>query len=172
MKKKNNYWQIIRGIAILAVIIIHSPTAIEYGRNTIEFNTWMLLRQLVSFPVGIFVFLSGYFTTIERVEKDRNTYYKRKLCRLMIPFFTWSFIYTLINIKNQWSLLDWESAKLFLWQFITGKSSGPLYYLLVLAQLTLLTPLIIHIIKKNNFWTRILWFLTPLYLAYLYLLDL
>lgn len=45
--------------------------------------------------------------------------------------------------------------------FVTGKATAPLYYILVLIQLTLLTPLL----KKRNKW---LYLITPMYLIFLY----
>ena len=45
--------------------------------------------------------------------------------------------------------------------FITGKATAPLYYILVLIQLTLLTPFL----KKRNKW---LYLITPMYLIFLY----
>ena len=46
MKEKNIYWQSIRGICILAVIMIHCPTGQEYSLGT--YNTWIILRQIIN----------------------------------------------------------------------------------------------------------------------------
>jgi len=66
MKEKNNYWQIIRGLCILAVILIHSPNAASYSIDSIPFNMWLVIRQIINFPVAIFLFLSGYLVNSKK----------------------------------------------------------------------------------------------------------
>ncbi|MDU5440488.1 MAG: hypothetical protein E6109_14220 [Ruminococcus sp.] len=72
MKEKNIYWQSIRGICILAVIMIHCPTGQEYSLGT--YNTWIILRQIINFPVAIFIFLAGYFVNTEKIEESSKRY--------------------------------------------------------------------------------------------------
>lgn len=45
---KSQYWQMIRGICILAVIMILCPNAI--GLKMGNFSVWLVLRQLINFP--------------------------------------------------------------------------------------------------------------------------
>lgn len=49
-----------------------------------------------------------------------------------------------------------------------GKSATPFYYIVVLMQLTMITPWLVKIVKQNGIINRILWLVTPLYLVYLY----
>lgn len=51
-----------------------------------------------------------------------------------------------------------------LFNFVTGQSAAPLYYILVMIQFTLLTPLFVKM--KNRKW---LYVITPLYLSGLYI---
>ena len=71
---KNNFWQIIRGICILAVVMIHCPAGSDYAAGSIQFNTWLIIRQFINFPVAVFVFLSGYFTNAEKIQGKTRTY--------------------------------------------------------------------------------------------------
>lgn len=71
-KQKNGFWQIIRGICILAVILIHCPNAISYGAA--ETSAWLVLRQVINFPVAIFFFMSGYFTNIQKCVENPGKY--------------------------------------------------------------------------------------------------
>lgn len=75
---RNEFWQCVRGICILAVVLIHCPSGIEYGRGTFEYAATLLLRQVINFPVAVFIFLSGYFINVEKVYKNNKTYV---LCR-------------------------------------------------------------------------------------------
>ena len=48
-----------------------------------------------------------------------------------------------------------------------GKSATPFYYIVVLMQLTMITPWLVKIVKQNGIISRILWFVTLVYLVYL-----
>ena len=71
-KTKDAYWQYIRGICIICVILIHCKTGIEYKNDILgswNFDYWIVMRQLINFPVAIFIFLAGYFTNIKASKK-------------------------------------------------------------------------------------------------------
>lgn len=53
-QQRNNYWSMLKGIAILAVLMIHIPL-------TTDTNSLIATRQIINFPVAVFVFLSGFF---------------------------------------------------------------------------------------------------------------
>ena len=57
MQRKNDVIQMIRGLCILGVIFIHCPSAIEY--DTISNIIWIAWRQIIVFPVAIFLFIAG-----------------------------------------------------------------------------------------------------------------
>ena len=63
---KSRYWQAVRGVCILAVIMIHCPV----GQNGLDQIVWLALRQLINFPVAIFIFMAGYFIKPEKVNAD------------------------------------------------------------------------------------------------------
>lgn len=65
---KSEYWQLVRGICILAVIMIHCPSGIEY--SVIGRNCWLILRQLINFPVAMFIFMAGYFLIIDKIREN------------------------------------------------------------------------------------------------------
>lgn len=73
MKEKKKYWQSIRGICILAVVLIHSLGGFNYASEfTVEF---MVLRQIINFAVATFVFMAGYFVNVDALS-DNNFSYK------------------------------------------------------------------------------------------------
>lgn len=49
---KNQYWQLIRGICIIGVIIIHCPSALQF--DMLSEGIWIVFRQIIVFPVAIF----------------------------------------------------------------------------------------------------------------------
>lgn len=76
MERKREYWQSIRGVCILAVVLIHSLGGFDYSVGYIpEFIT---LRQIINFAVATFVFMSGYFVPVEKI-RDKSFSYKEWL---------------------------------------------------------------------------------------------
>lgn len=69
MERKREYWQSVRGICILAVVLIHSLGGFDYSVGyDAEF---IILRQVINFAVATFVFMSGYFVPVEKIcNKD------------------------------------------------------------------------------------------------------
>lgn len=65
-KKKDGKWQIIRGICILATILIHCRSYTQFDASL---NSWFYFfyRNLINFPVAIFMFMSGYFTNTHKI---------------------------------------------------------------------------------------------------------
>lgn len=68
---KSRYWQVVRGICILAVIMIHCPM----GQSGVDQTVWLALRQFINFPVAIFIFMAGYFV---KPDKVNSTYLKNR----------------------------------------------------------------------------------------------
>lgn len=99
-KLRDPYWQYVRGVCIICVVLIHCKNGIEYGGNDISawnFNYWLILRQLINFPVAIFIFLSGYFTNIERFSKLNMPYISNRGGAATSTIF--SLVYLLYNYQ-------------------------------------------------------------------------
>lgn len=80
----------------------------------------------------------------------------------------WSLLYSgleLLKIVHSGNEIHWFG---FVYRFIVGKSATPFYYIVVLVQLTVITPWLVKTVKQNGVISRILWLVTPLYLMYLY----
>jgi len=165
---KNRYWQEIRGLCMLAVVMMHCPSAASYEIGTVTFKTYICFRQFINFPVAIFIFLSGYFAKKEIVSPSK--YYLERAKKLLIPFVIWSVFYDAISIGENMMAgnhISWiRTAVYFLW----GQACPPFYYIIALAQLTILTPVLMQIVQKGNRAVKILlWFVTPVYLLVLYI---
>lgn len=170
--QKDQFWQIIRGICILAVMLIHCPSGIAYGAGTFEFTTHLVIRQVINFPVAIFIFLSGYFVNSDKCIANPVGYIFRRVKRLVVPFLLWSVFYTGINIARNLSNGQEIDGVNILLKILVGKASTPLYYIVVLMQLTLLTPILIRLIRKSSRGSLLLYGLTPLWILGLYLYNL
>ena len=68
MKYKREYWQTIRGICILAVVLIHALGGFDYAH---DFNTeFVILRKLINFAVAVFIFMAGYFVPADKMSVE------------------------------------------------------------------------------------------------------
>lgn len=81
----------------------------------------------------------------------------------------WSLLYSgleLLRNVHSGNEIHWLG---FIYRFIVGKSATPFYYIVVLVQLTVITPWLVKIVKQNGIGSRILWLVTPVYLVCLYI---
>lgn len=155
MENKDLFYQQLRGLAIIAVVLIHSFSA----QNIAD----MALRQFINFAVPVFIFLSGYFA--KPLAETKFEFYKKRLKRIIIPYFFWSIV-SIIFIDKFYGF----SISKILNSFILGKGMGGIFYfIIVLIQLILLTPFIFKF-KDNKIISGIMWLITPISLTFLYVL--
>lgn len=110
----------------MLVVLIHCIPAQQL-------ETALIIRPILNPAVAVFLFLSGYLT---RNKNDVGaSLIVGRLKKVLIPYVVWSVIYSLAKGSN-------TSETVF--ALITGSASAQLYYLLVYAQLTVITPLLIR----------------------------
>ena len=117
--KKDNYWQMVRGICILFVILIH----ILYTNNSMSteyFN--IFVRRIINFATAVFIFMSGYFSKCDNTKE----FYKKKLSRLVMPLVIWNLIYLFLLLFN-----DEVSIISLLKSFLLVKTAPHLYYIIL-----------------------------------------
>ena len=120
---QSNHIQILRGLAIIAVVFIH---------NTPIGLSQVFIRPFLNFSVGLFLFLSGLLSN----KASYNP--KKRIVKVIVPYIIWSFIYTCEN--NVGSL--YEIPVDYLKSLFFGNSAAMMYYVLVYCQFTLLIPII------------------------------
>lgn len=165
METKKDYWQYIRGLCILAVIMIHSSSGQTLDFGSGFFYMFSVFRGIISFPVPVFFFLSGYFVNREKCLADRRSYLIKRGKRLVIPYLFWSGVYLLVSfftVGDELCLAD------YIVRLFTGMSAGHLYYMIVMIQLTVLTPYLLPFIKEKSV---ALWLFTPAALVVTYIVG-
>lgn len=60
----------------------------------------------------------------------------------------------------------------YIYRFAVGKSATPFYYIVVLIQLTIITPWLVHVVKESKTIKNLLWLITPYYLYCIYVWNL
>lgn len=132
-QEQSNRIQIIRGFAIIMVVIIH----------TVLWNPYEIyIRPFVNPAVAIFIFLSGLLTSLELNKKTIISFYKKRLIRVFIPYTIWSIIYIIYSG-------DYKNAIV---NFLTGNCCSIYYYIFVYMQLVIVTPVLIRLMKSRLKW--------------------
>ena len=162
--QKSKYFQCIRGLCIISVVTIHLLSEKE-SLSINNFN--IVIRTIVNFCVGLFIFLSGYFVNIEKVKDNAKKWITGRAKRLGIPFLIFSALAATIEmIKNGDSIFK------YIIHIILGMSSAQLYYIVVLIQLVIITPIIVKIIEsKKRIINGIVIGITPIYLLILAIIN-
>lgn len=112
--KINSTFRILSAIGIILVVAGHA-----------DFHVFDLggLFPYYSFHVAVFLFISGYFYN-EREELQILAYIKRKVLRLMVPYFIWNLFYGILAAilrMNEFQLGESVSIRsLFLDPFLGG----------------------------------------------------
>lgn len=139
--------QLLRAIAIIAVVLIHTcPNGM--------YQVWC--RPFINFAVALFLFLSGYLT---KEKYDHwHTVMWRRISRVLIPYLLWTIIYSMPPVL---------SPTLLLTNIVTSNAAAHLYFIPVYIQLVLLTPLIVKLARSR--YKHLGWLITPLsYLLFNY----
>lgn len=162
---KDRYWQCIRGIAILIVILMHCQNGLDYVG--LQQHLWFAERAIINFPVAVFLFMSGYFIKFDEVgTSEKGKYYIKRLKKLGVPYLLWSAIYIGIDILAGCVSGNKDSIREYVVDIITGGAAPQLYYILVLVELTLLTPFLVAAMEKKYFgrWTDVVFLsISPIY---------
>lgn len=139
MKQKLIYFEILRGIAILGVVSIHSTSiGYKFENTSFDFIGTVIWRQLINFSVPLFLAISGYFAASKNFENrdDYTNFLKRQLPKVCIPYLFWSIIYIIpLVIKG-------TSIKRIIFLLVTFQTSFHFYFILLIIQYYILLPVL------------------------------
>lgn len=138
--KRIEYFDMLRGLAIIFVVIIHSSNmGFQFPSDSFNFNFTVLTRQLLNIAVPLFLSISGYFLVQKNIY-TLDVYYgfiKKQIPKIYIPFFFWSIIFLILGVIVFNKSISSEFFKLLIFQ-----SSGPYYFIALIIQYYILLPLL------------------------------
>lgn len=97
---RNEYFDILRGIAIIAVVAIHSiGIGLSQSPQSLDFNLSLLFRNAINFAVPLFLAISGYFLANKKVENTSQylAFIQKQIPRVYVPFMLWSLLWFLLT---------------------------------------------------------------------------
>lgn len=139
-EKRNIEIQLLRALAIICVVMIHTTPGVK-GQ--------LLTRPFTNLSVATFIFLSGYLTSIN--INNIFSFYKRRIIRVFIPYVIWTALYMIVY-KG--------SFHRFFYYLLTAKIAPQMYFILIYIQLVLISPFLKKIILSK--WRWVGWVITPL----------
>lgn len=100
MSQRIEYYDFLRGIAIIMVVGIHS--FVPYPIDTTLGCTSAIIRQILNCAVPIFLALSGLFCGKKLLDKkdSRFHFWKKQIPKVYIPALIWSLPYFILNLTQ------------------------------------------------------------------------
>ncbi len=169
VKKRNVAFDAYRGIAIFFVVLAHS---VGYGWDFIHHDSgqwnfyWsVFLRQVMLCALPAFLFVSGYW--LGNIEfptwASYGQFLRKRVSRVAIPYVLWSVVF--------YTFYAWRAHDFSLYEFavklVLGQAEGPYFFIVMLLQFYLLTPVFVYVCKHRH-WVKWVVVAHALFLIFLY----
>jgi membrane-bound acyltransferase YfiQ involved in biofilm formation len=157
---------LLNGLAVLGVILNHAvgwgyvamfwwtdryqpvttPNFDQMG--SLSYLALRFIEQSIMFSIPAFLFVSGFFVAVATGRHRQNVSHKllrSRIIHLAIPFLLWSVVYLATAYLFGEVYSPWEYATLLL----TGGATDAFYFVPLLIQLYLLSPLLVPLARKR-----------------------
>lgn len=174
MKRRIFSLDIIRVIAILLVVVLHSLENTWCITEPVSASTLTRLGIIIIYSIGrisvpLFLFLTGYLMLDKEYDKEATSkFYRCNLARILIATIVWTVIYYITNVCNgkiSFSPIALIRSVLFVNQ---GTVSTHLWYMPMIIGLYLFIPFIANglrcIDEKYNKYIKLIAIVSVLYL--------
>ncbi|MFB8425172.1 acyltransferase [Priestia megaterium] len=128
-----------RGIAILAVLMIHVNTPLLYESQSSVWWLGHIFDSLSRLAVPLFLMISG--ALLLHKEEPVGFYIEKRAAKIFIPFIVWSVIYFICKLSGEFNV------KLFIQQFLSGKIYYHLWYFYILIPLYIFIPFLRRFVR-------------------------
>jgi len=147
MKNRNEYFDFLRGVAIIMVIGIHTlPPVI--GFSTFHDCVNILVRQLLNCAVPLFLAISGFFIAKKDLStgEKRLAFWKRQIPSVYIPCLVYSLGWFILDVYFRGT----EHILISLTKLFVGGFSV-YYFVILIVQLYFITPLLLRINNRGGY---------------------
>lgn len=134
--------QLFRGVAIIAVVMIHTTPGGEWQ---------VFCKPFINFAVATFIFLSGCLTKAD--NGNWLAFYRKRIMRVIVPYLIWTFFYSIPDIQSAGPLALVKNL-------LCANATTTLYYIFVYIQFVLLTPLLVKLAQSR--YRHLGWLIAPL----------
>ncbi|MEZ2718766.1 acyltransferase [Niallia circulans] len=146
MNKYYSELDILRGLAIIGVIIIHvTSTSMDYASrdSLLEFSS-LFLNQISRFAVPTFFLLSGLGLSISNKNQLSNGYFiflKKRISKIILLYIGWTLIYFILTS-------DSLSINILVKNIVFGTGYYHLYYVPLIIICYIIYPLILRMCQS------------------------
>ena len=142
--RRIGFFDFAKGIAIIAVIIIHATRFINFLPETPDsFLIWNEgINRIMRFAISVFFITSGALLFIKDIKK----FYFNKIKRILVPYAFFSFAATyFFSVRfDSFSRYIITAVR----DFFTGQALVPYWFVIVLFQFYLISPFLLYLFKK------------------------
>ena len=152
MKKRVLYFDLLKIISIIFVILIHVIS--EYWNSLdVNSNTFIVLSILDSmsrFCVPIYFMVSGALFLNEEKKVTIKDVLKKYVPRILILFVFWNLVYSFLNVIINKDAITFKMIGSVFLDTILGKGIFHLYFLPIIIGFYLCLPILKQITKEEN----------------------
>ncbi|MDN4493746.1 acyltransferase [Ureibacillus aquaedulcis] len=154
-KEKLNEISIVRAIAILGVLFVHSTSFITVELPTVSrsYVFYNFLNTFFKYGTPTFIFLSSFvlfynYANREITKKMLLNFYRRRLLYIVVPYLIFSVFYFALTVHLYYDYTLTEALTIFTQKVLTGKAYTHLYFVFISIQLYLIFPLVLYLVQK------------------------
>lgn len=129
----------LRGLSILAVILIHATVRSmnSYEANESEVVVLAVINLISRFAVPAFLVISGFLITKQELAADGNVagIHRNRAERVLPPYVVWSTVYFMLFVMTGEQYATHQSLfMIYMEKLVTGRVGWHLYFLVLILQ--------------------------------------
>lgn len=135
-KKRIYYFDALRGLAIIGVVILHVSITAPTAFTEDHFLWWVTVsyKTIFSWAVLVFFMISGALLLSK--QESISSIFTKRLPKLLIPFLFWNLVYAILD-----SIVNKDHTILFnLYRSLSGPIIYHFWFLYILIGLYIITP--------------------------------
>lgn len=161
------YADILKIVAIIAIIILHSSGPLLYKFNSIKLSWWWIgniIDSATRWGVPIFIMVSGMLLLDPKKDESIREFLSKRFNRVLIPFIFWGVGYTILSYYKL--IIEFQPLPILniIEKLLTGQVFYHLWFIYMILGLYIVTPIIRIYVKNadlNNLrYFIIIWFIT------------
>jgi surface polysaccharide O-acyltransferase-like enzyme len=165
LKAANNrilYLDVLRILAIFAVVILHtsSPTTYHYNHDPFSWFIGNFFNSMTRWCVPLFIMVSGALLLSTKQDESLGIFFKKRLNKVILPFICWIIIYFIYRHFHYGETITLFSA---IRDVLDVNVYWHLWFMYMIIGLYLATPIFRVYIKsasrQNLFYFLALWFI-------------
>ena len=154
IKKRIYEIDVLRGIAFLAVVLQHSLAGFIYNPKVqiYEAIPSAFILNIIRFAVPLFVTITGFSLYYSDKEEGYLSYLKKRFNQIILPYLMWTIIYDLFMFFISGMKINPIDVVLkdYIKYVFTGTASYHLWYMVMIIQFYILSPIFKLFINKSK----------------------